>query len=245
MTKRKLNLDNVTVDDKALATARKILAKAVHSDISNNNDDKMSMINVKYDKIKSLREKSTHIQFVLDSSGSMSSYKREVIQAYNELLKRQARHPGQSTFGFKTFHQETLPEPLTNPKYLKSFPTQGGTPLFDTIGNTIRMIENKLPGNNDVVFIIITDGHDTGALDYPPDVLKPLIEEKQLLGWQFLFCGQTFGYGNSLSRSAERIGIPLYNTTDFTDITKMLQQINKLVISYRQGDIKQITFTKE
>jgi len=246
MTKKRINLDNVAVDEKSLAIARKMLAKAVHSDLNGGSDKKMMDINTKYDRLKELQNKKTHVQFVLDSSGSMSRYKMEVIKAYNELLKRQSRHPGGSTFGFKTFHQEILPESMVNPKYLKRFPTSGGTPLFDTIGHTIRMIEEQLPNNNDIVFIIITDGQDTGpSYDYKNhyyvDNLKPLVEEKQRLGWQFLYCGQS-SYYNSLSSGAEKIGIPNSNTTNFQDITIMIQQLNKLVLDYRQGDIKQIIF---
>jgi len=249
--KRKLDLTKVEVDDKALATARKMLAKAVHSDITNNSDDKMSMINTQYDRIKELREKTTHVQFVIDSSASMSCVRSKVVQAYNELLKRQARHPGGSTFGFKTFHQEILPEQLTNPKYLERLNCKGSTPLFDTIGRTIRMIENRLPGNNDIVFIIITDGKDTGQMYdnnehfYPVEkVLKPLIEEKQRLGWQFLYCGKSYSYA-SLATAANKLGITFNNTTDFNDYNKLLLNVNKMILAYRQGDIKKLSFKGE
>ena len=243
----KVSLKDVVVPPGLHEQVRKNLAKVVHPDINPTaTNGEMRKINERLEKIQKIQQKSTHIQFVVDSSGSMTHWRDKLVTSYNKLLERQARFPGQSTFGFKSFHKEILPEPLTTPCYLDEIRTSGGTPLFDTIGRTIKKIDQQLDNPTDVVVIILTDGHDTGPdktispeePHYPVAELRELVQEKLELGWQFIYCSE----GYSVSHDAERIGIPAYATTGFDDYGKLMGKISKLLLSYRQDDIKMLTF---
>jgi hypothetical protein len=225
---------------------RKSLAKVVHPDINSGQiaAEEMQKINNRLERITAIQEKTTHIQFVVDTSGSMTGYKKELIKSYNKLLERQAKFPGQSTFGFKSFHEETPIEPLAVPRYLNTIQMGGGTPLFDTIGRTITEIDRQLENPTDVVVIIMTDGYDTGPGHVSPhfsasDLLN-IIPEKIALGWQFIYCTQE----RSL-QDAERIGIPVHAATTFQEHYRLFGIINRMLLSYRQGEIKQLTFDRE
>lgn len=225
---------------------RKSLAKITHPDVSKaDTAAEMVKINNKLERIRSIQEKTTHIQFVVDTSGSMSGHRKELANSYNKLLERQSRYASKSTFGYKSFHEEIEPKPLSAPNYLNEIRCSGGTPLFDTIGNTIEMIDSRLDSPTDVVVVILTDGYDTGpdwhsgsnAKHFSITELAQIIQGKITLGWQFIYCTQE----RSIS-DAEKIGIPQECATVFGQFNKMLGQINQMLTSYRQGDTKLLTF---
>ncbi len=233
----------VSIPVELINKARKQLAKVVHPDINPTTTEEMQKINSRLEKIQNIQENTAHIQFVVDTSGSMSHNRTKLITSYNKLLERQARHPGKSTFGYKTFHEEILPQTLINPKYLESIITRGNTPLYDTIGNTIQNIDNRLDNPTNVVFIILTDGNDNGPdrlnyqNHYNMSELRELVQKKFELGWQFIYCSEDRDI-----HGAKKIGIPDYAITNFGDYHQIMGKINKMLLLYRQGDIKLLTF---
>lgn len=238
---------NVVVPEGVHNKVRKMLAKAVHPDLNAAAADTMTKINSRLDKVKAIQEKATHIQFVVDSSGSMSGWKKELVTSYNKLLERQSRYSSQSTYGYRSFHDEIGPEPMDHPRYFESIRTSGNTPLFDTIGEVITNIDRQMDNPTDVVVIILTDGHDTGQgydlkgqlfnPHYSAADLRPIIEEKLNIGWQFIYCTNQSNLSDS-----ERIGIPSYAATTFSDYDQLLGKVNQMLLSYRQGDVKLLSF---
>lgn len=240
---------NVVVPDGIHNKVRKMLAKVLHPDLNNGigKADQMAKVNERLDKVKAIQEKATHIQFIIDSSGSMTSWRQELVTSYNKLMERQSRYTSRSTYGYRSFHEEYGPEPLGAPRYLDCIKTSGNTPLFDTIGEVIRNIDRQLGNPTDVVVIILTDGYDTGKgydltgrqfdPHYDATDLRPIIEEKLRIGWQFIYCTNQ----HSLSDS-EKIGIPQHASTTFSDYGQLLGKVNQMLLSYRQGDVKLLSF---
>lgn len=217
------------------------LAKVCHSDVNGGTDETMREINANYGKVKAFEDNTTHLAFILDDSGSMQGRKTQVVKAYNTLLERQRTPRSRATFSLTTFHETTGVLPITQAQRLirADYRPRGNTPLYDTIGETCLSIDRHLDNPLDVVVVIITDGHELSSRTWKVDTLRELIESKLALGWQFIYCSCDWNY----LTHGKRIGIPRSAITTFDNVEVLLSQVSKLLISYRQGEIKQITFT--
>lgn len=143
----------------------------------------------------------THVTFVLDSSGSMSSIKEDTVGGFNTFLEDQRDEEGSATvslFEFNTnveqiYHWEPIddaPE-LTGETY-----TPGGrTALHDAISIAIDDTVNQIasidasdrPGN--VIVVVLTDGKEN-ASETPQDRVREQIERcREEFDWEFLFIG--------------------------------------------------------
>jgi Mg-chelatase subunit ChlD len=221
--------------------AVKMLAKEMHSDVNGGNDEDMKEVTQRYNQIKQEVANQTHIGFVLDDSGSMNSKKHLAISSYNALLQSQASLRGNPTFSLSTFKQTGQVMPLHQASLLtqRGFPCSGNTPLYDTIAETILRIEREC--SNDVVVVIITDGRENCSREWrDPSRLAQLVQAKQNLGWQFIYCSSSW----SAIRDGLKIGIPERCISNFQDMPMLFQTVGGLLTSYRRGEIKQITFSE-
>lgn len=156
-----------------------------------------------------------YIGFVNDHSGSMGSLKYAAIKDYNtnivavkEAASREmldtvvsvlgvgigkpkgniTRYRGNEGYGVE--HQVVI----SNPHVLKpvtSWSTNGGTPLYDGIGEMIELM-SSLPDANkeDVSFLIMitTDGEEAHSSSFTADKIHNLITQYQRTGrWTFVF----------------------------------------------------------
>ena len=143
----------------------------------------------------------TELVFILDRSGSMGGLVKDTIGGFNGMIDKQKTETGKAFVTTILFDDkiETLHDridlekiqPLTNKDYF----VRGSTALLDAVGKTINHISNiyKYIRPEDVpsktMFIITTDGLENSSREFSYAKIKSLIEEKQKLGWEFIFIG--------------------------------------------------------
>ena len=171
---------------------------------------------------KNEQRKETEIIIVLDRSGSMGSIAQATVDGFNTFLNEQKNAAGkayctliqfddQYEINYKSLPIGEVPELVSGETYCP----RGTTALYESVGRTI----NELQTDRDVVFVIITDGHDNVKSEFKPEAIKKMIEtlEKDN-GYKFLFlaanqdaivAGGNIGVkmSNSMSYSATADGI--------------------------------------
>ena len=145
---------------------------------------------------------STHIHFLLDRSGSMARIADDVIGGFNTFLAAQQADGNDARITLVQFDsrdpQEVVlagvPIAQANPLKAEQFQPRGGTPLYDAIGQLIERarLESQLRGanalpNEDIVFVIITDGQENQSRQYDLAHIRELIAGCEAQGWTFVF----------------------------------------------------------
>ena len=143
----------------------------------------------------------TELVFILDKSGSMSGKELDVIGGFNSTIASNKDKDYEclvTTTLFsdksKTIHDRISIKEVDNLSE-NEYQVGGCTALIDTIGNTIKHIENihkyqnKKDLPNKVLFVIMTDGLENASSKYSSDEVKRMIEQKKELDWEFLFMG--------------------------------------------------------
>jgi len=167
-------------------------------------------------KKKSIKQ-NTYVNFLLDTSGSMSTKKKETITSFNEYIKTLkkdkkskykfslTKFSNQAIVVYNDMNIENVPE-LTN----KTYEPDGFTALYDAIGITASKISND--AKDKILFVILTDGEENSSKEYATDSIKKLIEDKQKKNWTFTFMGCDIdAYATS-----SKFGILKGNTISFT-----------------------------
>jgi hypothetical protein len=131
------------------------------------------------------------VYLLVDESGSMGSRVKPTLSAINEYVDSlKTQFPNKrvrlsfltfASSGYYTFgvvKERIINRPLNEfPKITEEhyFPS-GGTPLYDAIGDTISKIGT--PDEN-VIFVIITDGEENSSYRYTSSQIKSTLETKQ------------------------------------------------------------------
>jgi hypothetical protein len=150
-----------------------------------------------------------YIGFVNDHSGSMNSLRFAAIKDYNanitavkDAASREMLDTVVSVVGLGVGYAPlrgqgygcTRQVQVSNPHVLKpitDWSTQGGTPLYDGIGNMIELL-SSLPDANDpnvsMLVMVTTDGEEAHSSVYTEASLKQLIAKVNATGrWTFVF----------------------------------------------------------
>lgn len=141
----------------------------------------------------------THIEFVLDRSGSMSSIKTDVEGGFDAFIADQRTHPGRTTVGLVQFDDRY--EVVHTATDIADVPAlnlrpRGTTALLDAIGRTIADLGERLAGLEEgqrpgtVIFAIMTDGLENASKEFTRGAIRALItQQEQVYNWQFLYLG--------------------------------------------------------
>jgi hypothetical protein len=141
----------------------------------------------------------SHIYFLLDRSGSMTSIRTETIAGFDAFIAEQRKVPGQCQVTLAQFDDQydvvyvdrdvhAVPSLELNPR--------GSTALLDALGRLIvsageklaALPEDKRPDS--VVVGVMTDGYENASRDWTHDRIKVLIEQQTRdYGWEFLYLG--------------------------------------------------------
>lgn len=148
-------------------------------------------INVVDEQQKKLNE--TEIVIVLDRSGSMDSIQESTVQGFNTFIKEQRNSEGDAFVTLVQFDDQYemnyKSRPVNEVKDLivgETYIPRGSTALLDAIGKTIEELET----DRDVVFVIITDGHENASKTYKAEAIKNIIQSHENdKGWKFVFMG--------------------------------------------------------
>jgi uncharacterized protein YegL len=141
----------------------------------------------------------THIEFVLDRSGSMQSIKTDIEGGFDAFIADQRSHPGQCTVSLARFDNEyevvftAIDVHEVRPLDLQP---RGATAMLDAIGRSVLALGQRLaalpeaerPGT--VIVAIMTDGMENASREFTYAAVKELITgQEQTYNWQFLYMG--------------------------------------------------------
>ncbi len=143
----------------------------------------------------------THIAFVLDSSGSMSSIREDTIGGFNSFLLDQQDEEGTATVTLCEFSSsvqivyegrsiESAPTLSTN-----TYTPGGQTALYDAIFTTVyetkhriqQLTPNHKPDN--VIVVVLTDGKENASETHQSKVRNQVATMREEYDWEFLFIG--------------------------------------------------------
>jgi len=156
------------------------------------------------------------IVFVLDKSGSMEIMGIEPVQSMNNFIKTQKDNNLKFKFTLVLFNDKVEfllknvdSEEITEIKTSDYVPN-GMTSLYDAIGQSISYQEEQ--NNDNVIFVILTDGHENSSSKYDQPKIKKMISDKESINkWKFNFLAanqDSFTVGPNL-------GIPKACCSDF------------------------------
>ena len=195
----------------------------------------------------------THIIFLIDRSGSMSSIQKDMEGGIKEFLAKQKELPGQCTITAAQFDTSydilhSL-KPLAEVQELKIDP-RGSTALIDSMVRLIKESGKELASLSEserperVLFVAITDGEENSSREYTNATLKELIKEQEdKYNWQFTYLGanqDAFGVARGFGLSSNKS--MTYNTTA-TGISMMFNSLNDATVRYRSAAPESATFS--
>lgn len=168
-----------------------------------------------------MKENYTHIELVIDRSGSMGTMALEAQNSINEFVKDQRAVEGEATLSLTEFDNkfDTLYDfaNLDDVKDYVLFP-RGGTALMDAVGQRINVAGSKLASMSEsdrpekVVFVIVTDGGENASQEFKTEQIKEMIEKQQSqFDWAFVFLAANQD-AFSVARS---YGISTHNAMNF------------------------------
>ena len=199
-----------------------------------------------------MKKDYTHIIFLIDRSGSMTSIKTDMEGGIRTFLAEQKALPGKCTITAAQFDSDY--EILHSLKSLNevqelSIVPRGSTALIDSMVRLINeagkeladLPENERPEK--VLFITITDGEENSSRESTNEQLAKLIkeqEEKYL--WQFTYLGanqDAFGVARGIGVSGTK---SMNFSTNKVGIDKMFSKLSAASIRYRSASPDKATF---
>ncbi len=195
----------------------------------------------------------THIEFLLDKSGSMYNKINAVINGYNEFLSANQTVPGRLTCSmrqFDTVYEDTytmVEGQGATQLCRESFVPRGGTALVDAAVDAIDRLGDQLealpeqsrPGK--VVFVVYTDGEENSSQYHSgPELSARIKEQEELYKWEFVYLGahpNAFGEAGNLGFDLRKVG-GYQNSA--AGMTKGFQEATNSVLSYRSGRSKEV-----
>jgi uncharacterized protein with von Willebrand factor type A (vWA) domain len=184
----------------------------------------------------------THIYFLLDSSGSMSTMKEKIICSMNEFLIQQCENSN-CFVSLYTFSENL--ELISNKIHIQkvsymtedNYITKGSTALYDAIGNLLQNITLTCEKN---VVIILTDGEENSSMEFTRSEVQKLIESfKDKIKFIFIGSNQDAIFNGKL------LGIQRESSLTFSDdrIDNAIRSSGEAVLRYSQNYTEEIEFT--
>jgi hypothetical protein len=183
---------------------------------------------------------NTKIILILDESHSMMRRRQEVINGYNDFLRKQKTllpvQGEETTFSLLKFHRlctpVIYPTPIANVPELSpdQYMPQNSTSLYDAMGMGMEWGDNYM---GRVLLVIITDGAENTSLIYRKQQIKSMIDDRISRGnWTFAY----IGFNPTVF--AQELGIPLKNATDFTpnSVPQMFRRLSRSTSRFRSTD---------
>jgi uncharacterized protein YegL len=143
----------------------------------------------------------TYYQLIMDASCSMSGVQIETLNALNSQIesirKTAAKNPEQKIYVSLTLFDTGVKDVIINssPNCIQlltrnQYQPNGGTALLDAIGSRIAQLEEVVTADDDVVMVILTDGHENASQFYNyaqiANKIKTLTDKGN---WSFSFLG--------------------------------------------------------
>ena len=148
-----------------------------------------------------LPTKRVHNLIIVDESGSMSIIRKQAFTGMNETLQTvrqmQKKFPDQAQFvtlltfdsGHHTWHYDDTAALKTRDLGWKAYNPDGGTPLYDAIGQGISKVNAQIQDGDHVLVTIITDGEENCSREWTLKMVRTMIEKLKKQGWTFTLIG--------------------------------------------------------
>lgn len=183
--------------------------------------------------------KIQHIAIIRDHSGSMGHITRAAMADYNTTIT--GIKDASNSAGFKTYittvkcgdryapvEVETQSLDINLVPTLYTYGAHGGTPLFDSVGRAIEILERSkvfdTNGQIDQSFLVlaITDGEENQSYTWKKHNLKAKFQELEATGeWTFAFRVPKGSYKAALHRD---FGISLDNILEWEATTRGVEE---------------------
>lgn len=187
--------------------------------------------------------KNIHYLLILDRSGSMGSVRKETINNFNEQIQMikslEKRYPGQKyNVSLVLFNHDIdvkfLCKPTSEIKEFteKDYIPDGTTALHDACGKGISELEKKTSKGNNVVVVIMTDGHENSSTEYSYKAITSTIDRKKKDGWTISYMGAD----QDAMAAAKSLHIPVSNSINYNNtnvgISASLSTLKRSMDSY-------------
>ena len=184
---------------------------------------------------------------IVDESGSMSSMSHSTVPNLKEFYQTQ-KGTGKEFLSTMVFFNDTVKFVHTNVKgssveiendYHKP---NGMTALYDAIGASIGFQRNIKSDN--VICVIITDGHENSSKIYNGNDIKKLTKEMTEKGWTFVYLGanqDSFGVSKDLGLNPMFSHTYEQNDADFSKTMRTLSADVSACISSEFSSSKKFT----
>jgi hypothetical protein len=144
----------------------------------------------------------THINFLLDRSGSMELIRSDTIGGINRYIDTQRQQPGTCTLTLAQFDDqyeliyERVPITDVAPRTTENYQPRGWTALHDAMARLIddtgarlaSLPESERPEH--VIFVTMTDGQENSSRQFKAqDVRKKIEHQRTAYQWEFVFLG--------------------------------------------------------
>ena len=210
--------------------------------------------NSRYNAWYLVEGKTSHIGFLVDTSGSMTSiYKNVVEQGLDEFIEEQKKIEHEVKFYGSTFSNELThlyrgvdlkTETTIKDKYYSICPS-GSTAYYDAVADMISAISNNYTINDEVVMVVVTDGGDNMSKRHSLSSMRGLILDKKNQGWNIVMIGT-----NSLDTEqlSDNYGIgrgsSLNTTPSQEGMRNAFRGVSAGVSRNRNGESEGIIFTE-
>lgn len=189
------------------------------------------------------------IEFVLDQTGSMSSYLLPTINGFNSFIKEQKEQDGNCLLTLTKFSSSSLHTPYTDMNVTmvpnmtpNTFIPDGGTNLYDTIIARLLMLENRIgewSNRPNALFVVLTDGEENASKASINDA-RVAISNAIEKGITCVFLG---AYPSAL-RVAKQLGFPEGNSKSFegSAMYDTFKGLSATTTAYRAGTVSSTDF---
>lgn len=186
------------------------------------------------------KSKPTQMIVVLDRSGSMDHIGRATVEGLNTLITEQKGAEGEAYLTLVQFDDQYQIDYKSKPIaevsdliYGETFKPRGMTAMYDAIGKTIAEVDTT----DDVVFVIVTDGHENASKEYTQKLVFDKIDEKKKAGWNFLFLAAN----QDAMQTGGSLGINANNSMTFNtnagSVNASYQNISSKMSNYRSSKL--------
>lgn len=195
-----------------------------------------------------MKQGLTHIIFVVDRSGSMSTIALDMIGGYNTFIKKQKETPGECYVSFYQF--DDIYEPvferikLEDVKDLDSatYVPRNMTALYDALGKTINNYGKYLSELNEeerpdrVLVVTITDGVNNASREFSLEQVRNMVvHQTDAYKWSFVFLGSNIDAWDA----GKALGISANTTLQFANVKgsvdKAFDALSKSAVMYRSA----------
>lgn len=142
----------------------------------------------------------TSIALIVDRSGSMQSIAEDTKGGVQQFISAQKQAQGKASFTlvqfdheYEVLHRFSDLSQIDENAFAQQYHPRGTTALLDAVGRTVLEMSNSIekmePSTKParVIIAVVTDGQENSSSEFTAAKVKNLIEEKQALGWDFVF----------------------------------------------------------